>query len=73
VLNWSEKRTWKKSSLAPWAFRAVKGERNFNPMMVMFWPFRRVRTFRFWSAFQKWKHGNHESVEQLRVNLLLML
>ncbi len=69
VLNWSERRTWNKWSLATWAFHTVSGPRNYNPMVVMFRPLRSPRTFRFWSAFQESKHGNTGSVERLKEDL----
>lgn len=57
VLNWSDRRGWR-ASLARAAFHHFGGNREFNPMAVVFRPFRRTRTFRFWQPFRKWKHGN---------------
>jgi hypothetical protein len=73
VLNWSQRRTWKRWSLATWVFRAISGEGNYNPMVVMFRPLRRAQTFRFWSAFQDWKHGHPSSVERLTNELRIIL
>jgi RHS repeat-associated protein len=42
-------------------------------MVVLFRPFRRAQTFRFWSAFKRWKSGDTEPVERLRNELLINL
>ena len=73
VLNWSERRRWNRWSLATWVFRALSGERNFNPMVVRFRLLRRAQKFRFWSAFQESKHGNRASVERLTNDLRVVL
>jgi len=46
VLNWSQRTRWR-LSLARLAFYRFGGWRAFNPMAVVFRPFRRSRTFRF--------------------------
>jgi hypothetical protein len=62
ILNWSERRKWK-NSLAVLAFRYFGGYRNFNPMGMVFRPFRFVKTYRF---FEAWKHGNVKTVEEIK-------
>src|SRR5579884_797938 len=57
VLNWSQRKSWRKWSLATQAFYAFGGERDFNPLIVLFHPFRRARVLRFWPAFKDWKRG----------------
>src|SRR5438034_2962465 len=52
VLNWSERKTWHRFSLAAMAFQFFGGDREFNPLAVVFRPLRLSRTFRFWSAFK---------------------
>jgi hypothetical protein len=42
-------------------------------MVIMFRPLRRAKLFRFWSAFQDWKHGYQERVERLRNELRISL
>src|SRR5262249_44053108 len=69
VLNCSERSTWRKWRLTQQVFYSFGGHREFNPMVIMFRPFRRAKLFRFWSAFKDWKHGNAEPVEQLRNEL----
>ena len=69
ILNWSERRNWK-NSLAVLAFRYFGGYRNFNPIAVVFRPFRFVKTYRFYEAFKEHKHGNPNRVETLKRALL---
>lgn len=66
VLNWSDRKQWKKWSLSTLAFRYFRGRRNFNPLIIVFKPLQKARIFRFWEPFKEWKHGNAESVENLR-------
>ena len=73
VLNWSERKKWSRWSLPVRAFRVFGGWRNFNPIIVLFRPFRRARIFRFLPALKEWKHGDGESLEQLRRELVLAL
>jgi hypothetical protein len=73
ILNWSHRHSWSRWSLATWAFRMLSGHKNYNPLVVLFRPLRRSRTFRFWAAFQEKKHGNGTSVEQLTGELKIAL
>jgi hypothetical protein len=66
VLNWSERATWKRGSLRVLAFRLFSGEKSFNPLIVVFRPFRSAKKIRFWSAFREWKQGNKHAVEKLK-------
>ena len=72
ILNWSERRLWK-NSLAFLAFRYYGGRRNFNPMGLLFRPFRAVKKYRFFEAFREFKHGNPHKVEELKERLLAEL
>jgi hypothetical protein len=67
VLNWSERKKWK-PSLAVWAFHYFGGRRNFNPMAIVFRPFRLHGTFRFYGAFQDYKHGSIESLTKIKAD-----
>ena len=69
ILNWSERRNWK-SSLPVLAIQYFSGYRNFNPMGMVFRPFRWVKIYRFFKAFQEFKHGNIKSVEELKREML---
>ena len=68
ILNWSERRKWK-NSLAVLAFRYFGGHRDFNPIAMVFRPFRFVKTYRFFKAFQELKQGDSRAVEELRQEL----
>jgi hypothetical protein len=69
VLNWSERRKWKRWSLAYLVFRFFGGRYEFNPLAVVIHPFRWGRTFRFWQAFRDFKHGRHETLAQVETQL----
>ena len=73
VLSWSARSKWPKWSFAARVFRTFGRRRDFNPMVVLFRPFRRARISRFLPAFQEQKHGNSASVEQLRRDLMQAL
>ncbi len=64
ILNWSKRKHWK-PSLAVWIFHFFGGRRNFNPMAIVFHPFRFNKIFRFYEAFQDYKHGKSEKFEKM--------
>lgn len=68
VLNWSERKRWKKS-LAILAFRRFGGWHAFNPLAVVFRPFQFAKVFRFFEPFQDFKHGNPDKVEKMKTEL----
>jgi hypothetical protein len=47
------------------AFRHFGDSYEFNPLAVVFRPFRRTRVFRFWQPFHHFKHGRPEALQQL--------
>jgi hypothetical protein len=65
VLNWSERRQWRRWSLAYLVFRFFGGRYEFNPLAVVIHPFRWGRTFRFWQAFRDFKHGRRDTLAWL--------
>ncbi len=67
VLNWSERKRWK-NSLAVLAFKLYGGRRNYNPMAIVFRPFRLNKVFRFYDAFQDYKHGKPEKLKQTKMD-----
>jgi len=69
VLSWSARSKWPKWSFGVRVFHTFGRGRDFNPMVVLFRPFRRAKIFRFLPAFEERKHGNSASVEQLRRDL----
>ena len=72
VLNWSERKRWK-PSFAVVLFRVFAGDRNFNPLAIVFPPFAPPRFFRFYRPFRAFKHGRPGEVEALRRDLLATL
>jgi hypothetical protein len=64
VLNWSHRKRWS-LSLARLAFWHFGSYREFNPLAVVFRPFRRTRTFRFWKPFKDLKHGRPEALRTM--------
>ncbi len=73
LLNWSERKTWQKWSLPVRVFHTYAGGRDFNPMVILFRPFPRTKSIRFFPAFREWKHSKIEAVEQLRDELARQL
>jgi hypothetical protein len=73
VLNWSERRRWRWFSLSVMAFRLFGGSREFNPLVVVFRPFRWAKTFRFWRPFREHKHGKITALELLEEELFQTL
>lgn len=69
VLNWSQRRRWRWWSLAVLAFCYFGGYREYNPLAVVFRPFRWARTYRFYKAFRDFKHGRTQKLEKIVHNL----
>jgi hypothetical protein len=72
VLNWSQRRRWR-ISLARAAFHHFGGYREFNPLAVVFRPFRPTRKFRFWQPFRAFKHGRPEALRKMEQDLFQLL
>jgi hypothetical protein len=64
VLNWSERKQWD-LSLATTLFTFFGGSREFNPIAIVFEPFRWPRYFRFYRAFREFKHGRREPSDRM--------
>lgn len=69
ILNWSERKKWNRFMLAPQAFFFFGGSKEFNPMGVVFRPFRMAKTFRFWEPFIGYKHGKPEALTKLEQDM----
>ena len=72
VLNWSQRKRWG-VSLARAAFRHFGGQREFNPLAVVFRPFWRTRKFRFWHPFREWKHGKPAKLQQMEQDFFSLI
>jgi hypothetical protein len=73
ALNWSERSKWPRLSFRVHVFRSFGGGSEFNPLIVLFRPWRPARVLRFWRAFKEWKHGYTEPVDSLRRELVSLL
>lgn len=69
ILNWSERHTWKWYSAPVMLAQHFGGDYEFNPLVIVFRPFRWTKTFRFWQAFQDHKHGNGQRLEAMEKDM----
>jgi hypothetical protein len=67
VLNWSQRRRWKRT-VAVFVFRYFGGPRRSVPLAVVFRPFRLARRFRFYRPFHELRRGNTESLTRVESN-----
>ncbi len=58
VLNWSRRASWSRVSLSVILFDGFAGEREFNPIGLVFERFHVVGRYRFWQPFRDAKHGH---------------
>ena len=72
VLNWSQRKHWR-LTVARLAFSHFGGYRQFNPLAVVFRPFRRTRTFRFWKPFRDFKHGRPAALEKMELEFFSLI
>jgi len=72
VMNWSQRKKWR-FSIARLAFHHFGGNREFNPIAVVFRPFRRTRTFRFWLPFKELKKGRPQALHDMEREFLEMI
>lgn len=72
ILNWSQRRAWR-CSLSVAAFGFFGGSRDYNPMAVVFRPFRVARMFRYYKPFRDFKHGKPEGVAEMTDQLFALL
>ncbi len=74
VLNWSERRLW--SSTSPWEarfFRRFAGDREFNPLALVFGSGGRIRPIRFHRALLDFKHGKESALQQAETELFALV
>jgi hypothetical protein len=70
VLNWSERKKWPRWRLSTQLYRAYAGSEEFNPLGVVFRPFKPIRLFAFWKPFRDAKHGKPQKLERLKAEFL---
>lgn len=68
VLNWSERKRWSRWSFPVHVFWTLSGAREFNPMVIVFFPLR-TEYFRFWNAFRDAKRGDNATLNALMADL----
>jgi len=73
VMNWSERRLWRKYSLESMCFRAFSGRYEYNPIAMKFRLFRWVKRVRFFKAYKASKHGDNTLLEARKEELFSML
>ena len=74
ILNWSQRRQWSfRQALAVAVFRYFGGSREFNPMAIVFRPFRLRRVFRFFQPFHDLKHGKLDSLARVETDFFQYL
>ncbi len=62
ILNWSNRKKIPWYSFPNLIFNYFAGDREWNPMAVIFKPFKLPREFRFWSGYKAYKHGDHTAL-----------
>jgi hypothetical protein len=70
VLNWSHRMTWPAFNLSVMLFRCFSGEREFNPIGLVFERFDVVERYRFRQPFRDAKHGRSEALQVLEARFL---
>ena len=70
LLNWSNRAQWSTFSLPVVLFRCFAGEREFNPIGLVFERFDVVEPYRFWQPFRDAKHGHSEALELVETQFL---
>ena len=70
VINWSERARWSEHHpLEAEIFRAVTGDREFNPVAIIIPKKGNVRVIRFWKAFRDYKHGKDQALRRAEAEL----
>src|SRR6266508_4452772 len=70
VLNWSNRAQWPKLSVPVILLGCFAGERDFNPIGLVFERFDIVERYRFWQAFRDAKHGHSETLRLVETKFL---
>jgi hypothetical protein len=70
VLNWSERKKWPRRVLSTQLYKAYAGVEEFNPLGIVFRPFKPIRIFRFWKPFREARHGKPHKLERLKLKFL---
>jgi hypothetical protein len=70
VLNWSERAQWPEEyPFEAEVFRMWAGDREFNPLAIVFPERGPVQVIRFWQAFRDYKHGKDRALRAAEAEL----
>jgi hypothetical protein len=70
TLNWSERKRWDEANpFEAKVFRRWAGDREYNPVAIVFPPAGKVKVIRFWRAFRDYKHGKEQPLKQAQEEL----
>ena len=65
TLNWSKRKEWQRiNPFEAKVFHHWAGDKEFNPMALVFSPGGKVQDVRFWRAFRDFKHGKEGLLKQ---------
>jgi hypothetical protein len=70
MLNWSQRNQWNRWALSVNILGFFGGNRQFNPMAIVFRPFRRTQVFRFWKPFKDYQRGDKAPLEDISKDFL---
>lgn len=74
ILNWSERAAWRsRRPLEVRVFDHWAGDKEFNPIAIVFRPSGKVLVFRFWEPFKALKHGKPDKLHALEKEMLAEL
>jgi len=73
ILNWSERSRWDRSSWIVQAFHHWGGEREFNPIAIVYFSLTDVRVIRFFKAFHELKRGKSGILDKVESELVQLV
>jgi hypothetical protein len=69
VLNWSVRKDWPKLAWTVQAFHHWGGQKEFNPLAIVFIHFFKVKVIRFYRPFLDFKHGKMQPLQRIEAQL----
>ena len=73
LLNWSDRKKWKKTRAVRVFRHFCESRRNFCPAIIIYRGLHHPYVFRFFYAFRDHKHGNEEALRDLECRLFGLL
>jgi len=73
ILNWSERSRWDRSSWIVQAFHHWGGQREFNPIAIVYFSLTDVRVIRFFKAFHELKRGKSGILDKVESELVQLV